>query len=54
MSKQERTDAALAFLAAIERLGYEGMFYASKGDMEFDNRWETTRIEEKYKIWVAQ
>lgn len=54
MSKQERTDVALAFLAAIERLGYEGMFYASKGDMEFDNHWETSRIEEKYKIWVAQ
>ena len=54
MSKQERTDAALAFLSEIERLGYEGMFYASKGDMEFDNRWETSRIEEKYKIWVAQ
>ena len=54
MSKQERTDAALAFLATIERLGYEGMFYASKGDMELDNNWETSRIEEKYKIWVAQ
>ena len=54
MSKQERTDAALAFLSEIERLGYEGMFYASKGDMELDNRWETSRIEEKYKIWVAQ
>lgn len=54
MSKQERTDAALAFLSAIERLGYEGMFYASKGDMELDNHWETSRIEEKYKIWVAQ
>ena len=26
MSKRERTDAALAFLAAIERLGYEGIF----------------------------
>lgn len=54
MSKQERTDAALAFLSTIERLGYEGMFYASKGDMELDNHWETSRIEEKYKIWVAQ
>lgn len=54
MSKRERTDAALAFLAAIERLGYEGMFYASKGDMELDNHWETSRIEDKYKIWVAQ
>lgn len=54
MSKQERTDAALAFLSEIEHLGYEGMFYASKGDMELDNHWETSRIEEKYKIWVAQ
>lgn len=54
MSKQERTDAALAFLTAIERMGYEGMFYASKGDVELDNYWETSRIEEKYKIWVAQ
>lgn len=54
MNKRERTDAALAFLDAIERLGYEGMFYASKGDMELDNHWETSRIEEKYKIWVAQ
>ena len=54
MSKRERTDAALAFLSNIEDLGYEGMFYASKGDMELDNYWETSRIEEKYKIWVAQ
>lgn len=54
MSKRERTDAALAFLSTIEKLGYEGMFYGSKGDMELDNHWETSRIEEKYKIWVAQ
>lgn len=54
MSKQERTDAALAFLSAIEKQGYEGMFYASKGDMEFENHWETSRIDSKYKIWVAQ
>lgn len=54
MSKKERTDVALAFLEAIEKLGYEGMFYASKGDLEFDNHWEASRIEEEYKIWVAQ
>lgn len=54
MTKKERTDAALAFLETIERLGYEGMFYASKGELELDNHWETSRIEEKYKIWVAQ
>lgn len=54
MTRQERTDAALAFLKTIEALGYEGMFYASKGDLEFENAWETSRIEEDYKIWVAQ
>ena len=30
------------------------MFYASKVDMELDNSWEVSRIEENYKIWVAQ
>lgn len=54
MGKEKRTDAALAFLNTIEELGYEGMFYASKGELEQDNHWETSRIEEDYKIWVAQ
>ena len=30
LSKAERTKIALAFLKEIEKLGYEGMFYASK------------------------
>ena len=54
MTKGERTDAALAFLEAIEDRGYEGMFYASKGELEQENHWQTSRIEENYKIWVAQ
>ena len=54
LTKQERTDIALAFLKTIETLGYEGMFYASKNDMTNDARWEVSRIEENYKIWVAQ
>lgn len=54
MTKTERTNVALAFLETIESLGYEGMFYASKGDLEFENHWDTSRIEEEYKIWVAQ
>lgn len=54
MSKQERTDIALAFLETIEKLGYEGMFYASKRELEAENDWETSRIDAKYKIWVAQ
>ena len=53
MSKSERTDAALAFLKTVEDCGYEGMFYASKSELE--NEWEISRIEEAgYKIWVAQ
>lgn len=54
MTKGERTDVALAFLKTMEQLGYEGMFYASKGDMELDNAWEMSRIQEDYKVWVAQ
>jgi len=54
LSKSDRTDLALAFLKAIEDRGYEGMFYASKNEMENDVKWEVTRIEGKYKIWVAQ
>ena len=54
MSKTERTDVALAFLEEIEKYGYEGMFYASKVDMEEEKSWEVSRIEENYKIWVAQ
>lgn len=54
LTKEERTDIALVFLETIEKLGYEGMFYASKNDMQGDARWQVSRIEEDYKIWVAQ
>ena len=52
MTAKERTDVALAFLKQIKKLGYEGMFYASKSELE--DRWETKRIERSFKIWVAQ
>lgn len=54
MSDADRTDVALAFLERIEQRGYEGMFYGSKNEIQGDAFWETSRIEEKYKIWVAQ
>ena len=54
ISKRERTDNAIAFLKQIEKRGYEAMFYASKNEMENDAKWEVSRIEEDYKIWVAQ
>ena len=54
LSKRDRTDIALAFLKQIEKRGYEAMFYASKNEMEDDAKWEVSRIEEDYKVWVAQ
>jgi len=54
LSRRERTDNAIAFLKQIEKRGYEGMFYASKNEMEADAKWQVSRIEPDYKIWVAQ
>lgn len=54
LTKNQRTDLALVFLQTIEKEGYEGMFYASKNDLQNNNAWETGRIEEDYKIWIAQ
>lgn len=54
ISKRERTDNAIAFLKQIEKRGYEGMFYASKNEMENDEKWQISRIEPDFKVWVAQ
>lgn len=54
LTKEERTDIALAFLEEIENLGYEGMFYGARNEMQDDAFWEVSRIEGDYKIWVAQ
>ena len=54
LTKTQRTDYAIAFLERIAERGYSPMFYASKGEMEGDAKWETGRLESRYKIWVAQ
>lgn len=54
LSKRQRTDFAMAFLETIQERGYEGMFYASRNDMTRNAKWDVSRIEKKYKIWVAQ
>lgn len=54
LTKHQRTDIALAFLKQIEKRGYEAMFYASKNEMTDDAQWQVSRIEDDYKIWVAQ
>lgn len=54
MTKTQRTDVALAFLNRITERDYIGMFYASMNELQAEAKWETTRIETAYKIWVAQ
>ena len=54
LSKEERTEIARTFLETIEEFGYEGMFYASKNEMEGDTHWLVSKLQKDYKIWVAQ
>lgn len=54
LTKTQRTDFAMAFLNEIYSQGYTPMFYASKSEMQDDLKWETSRIEKSFKIWVSQ
>lgn len=54
LTKTERTDIAIAFLEQIYSRGYTPMFYASMGELTGEAKWETSRIEKTYKIWVSQ
>lgn len=54
LSNAERTDIAIAFLQEIYNRGYTPMFYASMGELAGNAKWDTTRIEGTYKIWVSQ
>lgn len=54
LSKSIRTNNALAFLNYVESNGYEGMMYSSSSHFTGDNKWEISRIEPYYDVWVAQ
>lgn len=54
LSKESRTDIAIAFLNRIYERGYTPMFYASMGELTGEAKWVTSRIENTYKIWVSQ
>lgn len=54
LSASQRTDIAIAFLNRIYERGYTPMFYSSMHEMTGDAAWETSRIEQKYRIWVSQ
>lgn len=53
MTQSERTDVAIAFLNRIYERGYTPMFYAAKNEMEADAKWDTSRLQKSYKIWMA-
>ena len=54
LSKEQRSDNALAFLNYIKSAGYEGMFYAAKTELEGSIYWDTARLENAFEIWVAR
>ncbi len=54
LSAAQRTDIAIAFLNRIYERGYTPMFYSSMNEMANDAKWETSRIEKTYRIWVSQ
>ncbi len=54
LSSTRRTDIAIAFLDRIYERGYTPMFYSSMGELAGDAKWETSRLEKTYRIWVSQ
>ena len=54
LTNAERTDIAIAFLQEIYNRNYTPMFYASMGELSGNSKWDTTRIEGTYRIWVSQ
>ena len=54
LTNAERTDIAIAFLQEIYNRDYTPMFYASMGELSGNAKWDTSRIESTYRIWVSQ
>lgn len=54
MSVSDRTSVAMTFMDTIQAAGYNGMFYASKNEMDEENLWDMKTIANKYKVWVSQ
>ena len=54
MSKEARTDMAVAFLDYVKAKGYSPMFYAARNELTDSSDWDTDRLASKYPIWVSQ
>lgn len=53
LSSGEHTDNAMMFLKTVSDAGYDVMFYGAINEIEDATYWDITRIEKKYKVWVA-
>lgn len=54
LTKEERTSLAIVFMDRIYEHGYTPMFYAAKNELTDELKWETSRLEKRYRIWVSQ
>ena len=53
LSQDERSQVAMAFLDQVYSEGYTPIFYASRGELLGDAKWNTSQIQDRYKIWMA-
>ena len=53
LTQDERSNIAMTFLDAIYNAGYTPIFYASQSELAGNAKWNTTQIQQKYKIWMA-
>lgn len=54
LTKEDRTNNALAFLKEIKSAGYDAMFYGALNELKNSADWDIAKIEKDYKVWVAQ
>ncbi len=53
LSQEERSNVVMAFMDRVYENGYTPMIYGDITAFENDAKWDTSRIEQKYKIWLA-
>ena len=53
LTKDARSNIAMAFLKQIHNSGYTPIFYASRNELVNDTKWNTSQIEKSYKVWLA-
>lgn len=53
LTQSQRTEIARAFLNEIYNRGYTPMFYAAKNELTGNAAWDTTSLDNTYKMWIA-